>query len=231
METETTPRKGRGPDKRPRKKRKGKSVNPFGRCKNILGHVFGHLRVISKAGPNLGHKRKKSYALWVCQCTCGREVTTDYQSLKRGDRTTCGHKECPYRRIILASNFKSGRDKRARSMARPLSGGFHLTADQVDYILKLPCALCGSKGRAHELRAKDPKKGYTPNGTYNLCQGCAGVVPLGQGNTMPWEEVIQKLDRIITYLNLVGEPCPELKEELKQVEEPAYNLPDGIMCF
>jgi len=220
----------RGPDKKPRKRR-SKPSKPFGRCKDILGNTYGFLRVLSKAGPNLGPHKRRSYALWVCQCSCGKEVIVDYRSLKSGDRTTCNTKECPYRRMRLTRNLKAGRDKHARSMACPISGGFHLNADQAEAILKQPCALCGSKGRSHELRAKDPQKGYLPNGTYNLCQGCAGVVPLGQGNPMPWDEVVQKLDRIVQYLNLVGEPCAELKEELKEVEEKPVEIPDGVMCW
>jgi hypothetical protein len=51
---------------------------------DMTGLVFGRLTVIRRA-PN-----KKTAAMWVCRCECGRESTTSGGRLRNGEARSCG---------------------------------------------------------------------------------------------------------------------------------------------
>ena len=57
----------------------------MGRRVDITGQKFGRLTVISYAGNNRDNK-----ALWNCVCECGNEVVARMDSLKSGDKQSCG---------------------------------------------------------------------------------------------------------------------------------------------
>jgi hypothetical protein len=55
------------------------------KIKDMTGQRFGHLEVIKIAG-----KDKRSLALWLCRCDCGKEKVIDGATLRRGYAASCG---------------------------------------------------------------------------------------------------------------------------------------------
>ena len=67
--------------------------------KKLVGHTFGRLTVIERAGSD-----KHQKALWLCKCSCGNEVTVPSGSLTSGQTLSCG---C----------YKTSGDAKARPLA------------------------------------------------------------------------------------------------------------------
>src|SRR3990167_6220407 len=57
--------------------------------KDITGHIFGRLRVISFAGYR-PHYNGKQTAWWLCQCTCGITKAFRATNLIQGGTQSCG---------------------------------------------------------------------------------------------------------------------------------------------
>lgn len=55
------------------------------RGKNISGQVFGRLTAVSAAGKDNLHN-----LLWLCRCSCGKEVVVNRRSLMSGNTKSCG---------------------------------------------------------------------------------------------------------------------------------------------
>jgi len=53
---------------------------------NLLGRIFGRLKVISR----YKGKMERGGALWVCACGCGNEVVALSSSLIKGNKKSCG---------------------------------------------------------------------------------------------------------------------------------------------
>lgn len=60
---------------------------PKGNVKEEIGHKYGHLTVIARAGST-----KRGAALWECECDCGNpnHVITTGDNLRRGHTVSCG---------------------------------------------------------------------------------------------------------------------------------------------
>lgn len=56
---------------------------------NLEGQLFGRLTVM-QAAPNKVTSGGNSFAQWVCQCACGKTMTTYGNSLRSGHTTSCG---------------------------------------------------------------------------------------------------------------------------------------------
>jgi len=54
------------------------------KVKDMTGQKFGRLTAIS----HVGYKRK--YAMWKCQCECGKIITVLGSDLRRGNTKSCG---------------------------------------------------------------------------------------------------------------------------------------------
>ena len=65
---------------------------------DLTGQTFGSLTVIEHVGFN-----KHGGALWLCRCTCGKEVVVAASELKSKHVTSCG---C-HRRKITSQRFKT----------------------------------------------------------------------------------------------------------------------------
>lgn len=52
---------------------------------NIAGTVFSRLTAIKKVG-----RAKNGNAIWMCVCSCGKEVSVCVQNLKKGHTRSCG---------------------------------------------------------------------------------------------------------------------------------------------
>jgi len=77
--------------------------HPKPRISVDLGQRFGRLTVLGETAPRNGSRRV------FCACDCGNDVTTNLQSLIKGETTSCG---C-YHRELLAQLSKSA-EQRAR---------------------------------------------------------------------------------------------------------------------
>lgn len=68
------------------------------RAHDLTGQRFGHLTVIQKEQS----RRTQSgaiYAMWLCQCDCGKTIITAAESLKTGRTQSCG---CARRTLCYA---------------------------------------------------------------------------------------------------------------------------------
>jgi hypothetical protein len=72
--------------------------------KNLLGHVFGRLTVVARAGSS-----PAGAALWECRCECGNTVVVNGHLLRdrpsRQGTKSCG---CLHREAVAAINWKHG---------------------------------------------------------------------------------------------------------------------------
>lgn len=70
------------------------------KASNLIGQRFGRLVVIARNGSN-----RRGQSLWLCQCECGKTVSTLGASLKRGNTKSCG---CLSSDKVTARNTKHG---------------------------------------------------------------------------------------------------------------------------
>lgn len=70
------------------------------RIKNVAGQTFGRLTTLSLAG-----KDKLQNALWLCQCSCGKQVVVNRRSLMSGNTKSCG---CFRTEVTVARNRTHG---------------------------------------------------------------------------------------------------------------------------
>lgn len=70
---------------------------------DLTGNVFGRLTVIQR-GENQGDK-----VTWLCQCSCGSQVSVITSSLRRGDTKSCG---CLFKESLIKRNTTHGNMKR-----------------------------------------------------------------------------------------------------------------------
>ena len=50
-----------------------------------IGHVYGQLTVLARAGSN-----SRGHALWTCICSCGQDLIVSGNSLRTGNTRSCG---------------------------------------------------------------------------------------------------------------------------------------------
>lgn len=70
------------------------SINPVHEPKytDIAGKRYGSIVAVTHIG----------WGRWICRCDCGRETTSRFANLERGDKVTCGDKSTHYR---TANNY------------------------------------------------------------------------------------------------------------------------------
>jgi hypothetical protein len=68
---------------------------------DLTGKTFGRLTVMARAANSKDNK-----AVFLCRCSCGREIEVLGVSLKSGNTTSCG---CLHREQLVARNTKHGR--------------------------------------------------------------------------------------------------------------------------
>lgn len=57
--------------------------------KDITGQTFGRLKVIERVEDQVS-KAGNHKTMWLCKCSCGNEIITSYNRLKRGETQSCG---------------------------------------------------------------------------------------------------------------------------------------------
>lgn len=66
---------------------------------DVVGKVFGRLRVISRA------ESQNARAMWLCQCECGTQTVVSGKRLRQGHTKSCG---CLQRESVGKKNYKHG---------------------------------------------------------------------------------------------------------------------------
>ena len=66
---------------------------------DLTGHRFGRLTVVKRVGT------KKSFAVWLCQCDCGKTATLPSAYLRTGQTRSCG---CLAHDVLVARNTSHG---------------------------------------------------------------------------------------------------------------------------
>lgn len=76
--------------------------------KDITGCKFGRLTAIKHVGS------KNGYAVWLCKCDCGKEVTVKGHDLRKGSTKSCGcfNKESSTKRIVDLNTTHGGSHSR-----------------------------------------------------------------------------------------------------------------------
>jgi hypothetical protein len=64
----------------------------------MIGKVFGRLTVVAEA-----ERRSKYRRRFVCQCSCGNQITTDHNNLTSRSTSSCG---CLKREMLLERNAR-----------------------------------------------------------------------------------------------------------------------------
>lgn len=59
---------------------------PHGQQPNMIGDVYGELKIIADGGRTGVYRRKA----WLCRCQCGKEKSVAQSDLRNGDAQSCG---------------------------------------------------------------------------------------------------------------------------------------------
>ena len=73
---------------------------------NLSGQSFGRLTVLEKVGSN-----KYRSVLWLCQCTCGKEVIVAAVSLRSKNTASCGCRKTEVCRAFGSARLKHGHNR------------------------------------------------------------------------------------------------------------------------
>jgi hypothetical protein len=61
-----------------------------GRAKEMIGRVYGRLRVVARSGSRRSRSGRSSQALWLCVCTCGQRRIVPGATLRASVQVSCG---------------------------------------------------------------------------------------------------------------------------------------------
>ena len=169
---------------------------------DLINKRFGHLLVLSFAGLN-----KRTSALWLCRCDCGKEKVINGQSLRIGSTKSCG---CISKEI----NSKIFRKKPFGCLYRifiKVAQKKHLDnfISYDDFVLLTnitECHYCGSfinwtkyntdvNNSAYHIDRKDNKKGYIFDNIVVCCVECNRA----KGNRYSYEEWICMIEALKKY--------------------------------
>ena len=70
---------------------------------NLLGQVFGRLKVVEFAGKN-----KHNHATWLCVCDCGQQRIVESGNLRSGNQVSCGCQSLQNRVLATTKHGLSG---------------------------------------------------------------------------------------------------------------------------
>jgi hypothetical protein len=125
------------------------------------GAIFGMLTV-----QELSHKDANWRRYYVCTCLCGKQKVIHGASLTSGNTKSCGclTKIAASKRIL--PNDRSMINNiilQYKRHAKDRSIEFHLTVEDVDYLVRLPCHYCGVVG-GNTKKTKSCEDGFKHNG-------------------------------------------------------------------
>ena len=134
-----------------------------GRTKDLSGQTFGRLFVKERAENNTSMPSGKSYARWLCECSCGATLIVMAVSLSSGRTQSCG---CLNRDIVSLPAGEAGFNLlygRYKYSARRRGHAFELSREEFRALTKCSCFYCGEEP-AQVSKGKNNPTGYTYNG-------------------------------------------------------------------
>ena len=168
-----------------------------------IGNRYGRLIVLNRAGMS-----KHGFAMWLCRCDCGNEVTIRGSSLRNGSTPTksCG---CLRNERIKTYNESRKLSNKVATLNRLITILKHsakqrgyiwdLTNNQVEKLSSQSCHYCGA---APSLRSKsvyngicsfngldrvDNERGYTIDNVVPACSRCnKGKNNLSEDEFLAW---------------------------------------------
>ena len=63
------------------------------RVHDLTGKIFGDLQVIRRMNDQVSNDGKRRKIMWLCKCSCGKEVIKEGKTLANGHTTSCGCKK------------------------------------------------------------------------------------------------------------------------------------------
>lgn len=153
-----------------------------GNCipKEMIGHKFGRLTVIERAGSNI--RRAKT---WLCECECGNQIVIAGDSLRRGNTKSCG---CLWRERVSLPEGEAAFNwvfSQIKHNAKRRGYAWQLTKEQVRALTKQVCFYCGTEPRQgirrqstngiylyNGLDRVDNSRGYTISNVVPCCGTC-----------------------------------------------------------
>ena len=116
------------------KRRKRAGIPRKDTSKDLLGMRFGRLVAIEKTNKKMG-----SCVVWICRCSCGKEIETSSNRLLFGKSISCGcHKA--ERRVRSIDNLFL---KRFKERARYCKIQWSLNDKYALFLAHSPCYYCG----------------------------------------------------------------------------------------
>jgi len=109
---------------------------------NLLGQVFGFLKVRTNLGPRKRSDGRGTRIFWECLCICGKLTCVPTENLKTGNTISCGCRQgqrplqnSPLNRVY--GNYR--RNAKARGFS------FGLTKEQFLHLVTGKCHWCGAE--------------------------------------------------------------------------------------
>jgi len=124
-----------------------------GQVKNLVGQMFGRLRVDHRIGSKRGH------ALWHCLCSCGSAIEATTGKLMKFQVTSCGcYRTERARKRLRGEPGQSGLTtlfSSYRQSAKQRGLVFNLTLEEFITLSKGDCAYCGTAPQQMRTRGND----------------------------------------------------------------------------
>lgn len=212
---------------------------PSPQLKSLDGRRFGSVVVLryagSKPGPSRGRGLPNVQPYWLVRCDCEREVEALGSKLRRGKRTSCNDKGCPYRNNGMVRTFRHACRSVYliyKSSAADRGYEWGLTEDIFFALVSQRCHYTGAPPqkeiptregvfRWNGIDRKDNTKGYVL-GNVLPCSEFANRAKM----TRTYDEFIAWLDRAAEFRRESSMPSkkhPGFKGARKKIESEGYS--------
>jgi hypothetical protein len=181
---------------------------PHPNIKNLAGQTFGELLVIADSGERNAHRQ----VLWVCHCSCGREVLRDGSTLIGQKSFSCGHTrntpEVSAKKGLRQARFGAALRRKYRSYQGAATARgflFELTFGEYQALAETPCHYCGEPPSSVQ-RTKyesvlvngidriDNNHGYITGNCVSCCRRCNLMK-----HEMSVEDFLRQVQQIVEY--------------------------------
>lgn len=173
---------------------------------NRIGKVYGRLTVI-KREPNHGKR-----IMWLCQCSCGKQIIADGAHLTTGHTQSCGCLVLDTIRLPKGEGAFNSLYGRYKAVAHRANRKFELTQKEFREIVSQPCHYCGREPETkcgspdsfgqyiyNGIDRVDNQKGYSKDNVVPCCIQCNRAK-----HVLSYHEFIDMCKRIVANLSKWG---------------------------